>query len=245
MESDVKLKIYNEFGIVPTKNYEAAGFDFYVPDLRTSKYDREQVMPILSKSYKVDVEVLYKFADYINYLLSAQGHDLYGQWMNLIHLYAALDSVDFIDKWNLTNMNINCQNFVDDYLIIPKDPNDPVGLQLSIDDHILINSGIHVALDPGTAGIFFNKSGKGNKGFDVRACVVDEDYTGPVHLSLAYTKQSDSDGRFYCGDKIIQMVILPVIKKDGCIELTKEGYDAIMKDSLRGSNGFGSGDERH
>lgn len=244
--SDTKLRIYNEFGITPTKNYEAAGFDFYVPDLRENVKEREVVMPLLAKSYKTDIETLYKFADYLNYLCAAKGFNRINQWMNLIHLYGALDTVDWIgDKWDYANMDVNCQMFVDDYLLVPFDPEEPVGLKLQVDDHILINSGIHVALDPSTAGIFFNKSGKGNKGFDVRACVVDEDYAGPVHLSLAYTKVVQNDGIFYCGDKIIQMVILPVIKKDGCEEITREYYDRLMSDSKRGAQGFGSSDEKH
>ena len=41
-------------------------------------------------------------------------------------------------------------------------------------------------LDIGVAGLYVNKSGKGNCGWDVRACLVDEDYAGFV--SASFTK---------------------------------------------------------
>ena len=92
--------------------------------------------------------------------------------------------------------------------------------------------------------MFFNKSGKGNKGFDVRAQVVDEDYTGYVHLSKAYTKDNVMDGIVFCGDKLTQMLILPVIHKDECEELDETAYNEIMEGSQRGDDGFGSTDKK-
>lgn len=47
--------------------------------------------------------------------------------------------------------------------------------------------------------------------WDVRACLVDEDYTGFVHLSLSYTKiDVNNDGDIYVGDKLSQMMVLTV-----------------------------------
>ena len=101
-------------------------------------------------------------------------------------------------------------------------------------------------LDIGVAGLYVNKSGKGNCGWDVRACLVDEDYAGFVHLSQAYTKELIDDGQniVYCGDKLTQMMLLPVFhsKYD---EITEEEYNEIMSNSKRGESGFGSSDIKH
>ena len=44
-----KLKIYNGFGIVPTKNYIAAGYDFYLP-LITDESLFDMVVSAFAKS---------------------------------------------------------------------------------------------------------------------------------------------------------------------------------------------------
>ena len=122
------------------------------------------------------------------------------------------------------------------------DDNGVPGISMNLNDTLLVNSGLKLNLEPGTAGIFFNKSGKGNQGFDIRACVVDEDYTGYVHLSIAFTK--DTPCVVYCGDKLMQMVILPVIHP-AIKELTKSEYSDVTSDSTRGDKGFGSSDIKH
>ena len=91
-------------------------------------------------------------------------------------------------------------------------------------------------------GIFFNKSGKGNQGFDVRACVVDEDYAGFVHMSCAYDKRFDTT--LYCGDKLTQMVIVPVVKTQ-VVEVDDTKFAELHAASQRGADGFGSSDVKH
>ena len=87
--------------------------------------------------------------------------------------------------------------------------------------------------------------GIGDWGFSVRAQVVDEDYSGYVHLSNAYTKNNEDDGIIYVGDKITQMVILPIILVNKCNELTIDEYKELMKNSKRGSDAMGSSDIKH
>ena len=111
-------------------------------------------------------------------------------------------------------------------------------------DYFLFNSGIRVKLEPDTAGIFFNKSGKGNQGFDTRAWVVDEDYSGFVHLSQAFDKETFDGVNLYCGDKLTQMVVLPVVKTE-INEVEESIYNDMMSNSARGSDGFGSSDVKH
>lgn len=103
---------------------------------------------------------------------------------------------------------------------------------------VLIPSGIKVLLPENTALVAFNKSGIATKlGLDVGACVVDEDYTGEIHLSLVNTTESIILLDY--GQKIIQFLLLPVMFDD-VIEVSseKELYSGIV--SERGSGGFGS-----
>ena len=105
-------------------------------------------------------------------------------------------------------------------------------------------TGIKEAINHGYAGVFLNKSGRGTKGFDVRAQVVDEDYTGHVHLSLQYLGKDREQGVVFCGDKIIQQLVIPVLS-EAVEELTSDEYDKVMTGSARGDSGFGSSDEKH
>jgi len=233
------LKIYNEFGIVPSSNCDAAGLDFYVPNI-VGLSNRDAILAAFAKSYKTDVDALGNLLDELALYVSAKfTPDVFeNNELNILHLFLALDSKylnDVVDDERVSE-------FVYTYLMFDK--NGKPGIQLMCNDHVCFNSGIKVALDNDTAGIFFNKSGKGNKGFDVRACVVDEDYAGFVHTSLSYTKDDEFDGAVFCGDKITQMVVLPIIHKK-CVEVSKDEYEETMSNSRRGSNAFGSSDEKH
>lgn len=229
------LKICNEFGITPVNNFVSAGMDFFIPNISEDKIDI--ALKEFEKSYKLT-------STDINNILSVISSECpelnENNKVNVLHLYLALTSVELNNTWGNAHSSSKVEAFLEKYLIF--DENGKIGINLKLNDAILINSGIRVALEPGTAGIFFNKSGKGNQGFDVRAQVVDEDYTGLVHLSLAFTK--DTTTKIYCGDKITQMVILPVIHSIP-MEVSSNEYFEIMKDSKRGDNSFGSSDIKH
>ena len=235
------MKIFNEFGIAPTRTHTAAGYDFYVPNIKLAVEDADFILESFSKSYKKSVDELKSLIDELYLQVSAvKGEEkATGQEMNILLLYLCLES--YALKYEYKDDPIEA--FVDYYLIFDNDGKP--GLKLNLLDHVFINSGVHTALKHTEVGIFFNKSGRGIKGFDVRAQVVDEDYTGCVHLSLAYTKFDDWDGVFYVGDKITQMVVLNVADMEPAEELTKEEYDALMSGSKRGAAGFGSSDEKH
>jgi len=233
------MKVFNEFGVKPTRTHTAAGYDFYIPNIKTSVEESEFILEAFSKSYKKSVDELKQIIDDLVLQVSAvYGEDkVAGQEMNILLLYLALDSYD------VRHADDPVETFVDCKLIF--DANGTPGIRPIVFDHMFINSGIHTLLNPDTAGIFFNKSGKGVKGWDVRACVVDEDYAGFVHLSLSYTKLNDEDGIIYCGDKLIQMVVLNVADKTDAEEINKEEYEKAMSNSERGSAGFGSSDIKH
>lgn len=231
------MKILNEFGIKPTRTGRAAGYDFYIPNITKPVEECDSILEAFSKSYNKSVDELKSLIDELYLQISAvYGEEkVVGEEMNILHLYLSLDSVT-------KTVEDPIEYFVDYTLVF--DSNGNPGIKPRVLDHIKINSGIHTLLNRGTAGVFFNKSGKGVKGWDVRACVVDDDYTGFVHLSMAYTKINDKDGIIYVGDKITQMLIYK-IEQDDVKEIDSETYYKEMADSTRGSDGFGSSDVKH
>lgn len=103
---------------------------------------------------------------------------------------------------------------------------------------VLIPSGVHVRLNPGTALVLMNKSGiAAKKGLIVGSCVVDESYQGEIHLSMINT--TDHLVNIAPGDKIVQGLILNV-NNDMPMEASdlEELYEGF--DSERGAGGFGS-----
>lgn len=227
------LRILNKFGITPTTSFKAAGVDFYVPLIQTPAQAKEAI-EAFAKSYKRTEEELYKILDQLanEPLIQQVGDDFMLHKYDVLHLFLSISGSIMKTSQN------KIRTFVEYYLVWE---NHIPGIKLHCNDHILINSGIKVALYEQTAGIFFNKSGRGQKGFDVRACVVDEDYTGYVHLNVAYTKDCEP-GYVFAGDKLTQMVILPIIPIYDVVELDDDNYDNIMSESERGDSGFGSTD---
>ena len=260
------MKIYNAFGITPTNSFVSAGSDYYIPDLDNDvKINR--ALSAFEKSYKKTTEDIQKLLESFNIVLTEQRPDIPGdQIPNLIHLFLALYDPTLEDAKH-TSLIQAVYYFVESIIVYDKE-NDKVGIRLNCNNTLFINSGIKVALDTvlsdivgpnpihavdllrmlgiGVAGLYVNKSGMGNKGFDVRACLVDEDYSGYVHLSMAYTKEvlEDKENIVYCGDKLTQMMLIPVFHTK-YEEIDEDKYNAIMSNSLRGDSGFGSQDVKH
>lgn len=240
MKFNQNLNIFNDFGITPTTNFTAAGLDFYIPNLNTQEKIDKWINAVSNKFKRSYLDEIYnKISLFTSYNTSTELPDTI-IW-NIVQLYTSLDSNHI--NYDFDNLSNKVYAFIEDYLVFDKNGNP--GMKLQPLDHTLFNSGIKVALPHNTAGIFFNKSGKGTKGFSVRAQVVDEDYSGYVHLSNAYTKDNKDDGIIYVGDKITQMVVLPIILVDKCNELTFDEYKELMKNSKRGSDAMGSSDVKH
>lgn len=236
------MKIYNGFGIQPTNNYVSAGTDFYIPYIDSTDTDKtNRAISAFVKSYNMSVDAMQQIITLMSYRI--KNPDLFKkEYVNILHLYLALDSKTLRNKHDIFE---NISTFISEYLVFDRNNYTP-GLKLKCNDSIFINSGIKVALKKNTAGVFMNKSGKGNAGFDVRAQVVDEDYTGYVHLSMAYSKEDVENGKnvIFCGDKLTQMLILPIVHEQ-YEEVDEDEYNKIMSESERGDSGFGSSDEKH
>ena len=256
------MKFYNAFGIKPTNSYTSAGSDYYIPDIKTEG-QKVKALKAFEKSYK-------KSTDEINHLIKVfetlASEEYKNNIVNLVHLYLALyDS--YLESQKIIDENMAILYFLNNFVIYDQEK-DTVGVKVQLNDTLFINSGIKIALDTvlsdkigptpsqvvdmlrllgiGVAGLYVNKSGKGNSGWDVRACLVDEDYSGFVHLSQAYTKELIQDGQniVYCGDKLTQMMLLPVFH-DEYVDTDEETYNKIMANSQRGDKGFGSQDIKH
>lgn len=107
----------------------------------------------------------------------------------------------------------------------------PVDVYVRAGGSTVIDTGVHIQLPPGTVGMLKSKSGLNVKDGIVSEGVIDEGYTGTILVKL-YNHGTEAK-QFSRGDKITQLVVLPVlyVKVEQAEEL--DGGD-------RGDNGFGS-----
>lgn len=95
----------------------------------------------------------------------------------------------------------------------------------------VIDTGVHIQLPPGTVGMLKSKSGLNVKDGIVSEGVIDEGYTGTILVKLY--NHGTEDKQFTRGDKITQLVVLPVLYVN--VEQTEE-----IQGGDRGDGGFGS-----
>ena len=94
-----------------------------------------------------------------------------------------------------------------------------------------IDTGVHIELPSGTVGMLKSKSGLNVKYGIQSEGVVDEGYTGSICVKL-YNHGTEAK-QFTRGDKITQLVVLPVLYPR--VEQTED-----IKGGDRGDGGFGS-----
>lgn len=95
----------------------------------------------------------------------------------------------------------------------------------------IINTGVHMQIPEGYVGMMKSKSGLNVKHGLISEGVIDSGYTGSIVVKLY--NLSETEYHFFKGDKISQIVILPIPK----INLVKsDSLDATD----RADNGFGS-----
>lgn len=95
----------------------------------------------------------------------------------------------------------------------------------------IFDTGVHVQLPHCMAGLLVSKSGLNVKHGITSTGLIDEGYTGSVKVKLY--NHSGFDYRVEAGDKISQLVILPVVRPD--LEQVES-----LEDTERGVGGFGS-----
>lgn len=117
-------------------------------------------------------------------------------------------------------------------------PNDFTPTVLEPGKDICIPSGVKVIVPHGYALIAKNKSGVATKKkLRTGACVVDEGYTGEVHIHLF--NDGEKGVQLLPGEKIVQFILVQI--GDHIIqEVTPELYDEMTITYERGTGAFGS-----
>ena len=95
----------------------------------------------------------------------------------------------------------------------------------------VVDTGVHVSLPEKTVGMLKSKSGLNVKKNILGEGVIDEGYTGPIVVKLY--NQGDEDVTIEAGQKLIQLVILPILTP------ALEQVDSL-DETDRGAGGFGS-----
>lgn len=96
----------------------------------------------------------------------------------------------------------------------------------------LFHTGLHVQLLQGTAGLLVSKSGLDVNHGITSTGLIDEGYTGEILVKLY--NNSDENYLVHAGDKISQLVVIPVLYED------IHFVDSLDENTERGDKGFGS-----
>lgn len=96
---------------------------------------------------------------------------------------------------------------------------------------VSVNTGVHVALPRGCAGLLVSKSGLNVRHDITSTGLIDEGYTGGIVVKLH--NNGGADYRLAAGDKITQLVVIPVVRE------SLEQVSAFNA-TERGDDGFGS-----
>lgn len=95
----------------------------------------------------------------------------------------------------------------------------------------VMDTGVHFQIPEGACGLLVSKSGLNVKFNLTSTGLIDSGYTGSVVAKLY--NHGDKDKIFFKGDKITQIMFLPILKFK--MELTEE-----FDETDRGTGGFGS-----
>lgn len=97
--------------------------------------------------------------------------------------------------------------------------------------NVSVDTGVHVALPHGCAGLLVSKSGLNVKHDITSTGLIDEEYTGSIVVKLY--NHGGEDYAFEAGDKVTQLVVMPVVREP------LEQVSAFNR-TERGDDGFGS-----
>lgn len=100
-------------------------------------------------------------------------------------------------------------------------------------ESVTVDTGVHIAIPKGYVGFLKSKSGLNMRDHVTGEGVIDSGYTGPICVKLYHNRPDKPEKRFNRGDKIIQIVFLPIVKP----ELRRV---QALEQTERGDGGFGS-----
>lgn len=107
----------------------------------------------------------------------------------------------------------------------------PVDFTISSDYSVTIDTGVHIQIPEGYVGFLKSKSGLNVRCGITGEGVIDSGYTGSIRVKLYC--HADHPTHFKRGDKIIQLILLPIYTPELVVVHDLEATD-------RGDNGFGS-----
>ena len=109
----------------------------------------------------------------------------------------------------------------------------PIDFTVPARSSAFIDSGLHVQLPKNTVGFLKSKSGLNARySITTDGGVIDVGYNGSIRIKVY--NHSDTDYRFLRGDKVTQLVILPVVIPKAIVKVTE------FPKTKRGNGGFGS-----
>lgn len=108
----------------------------------------------------------------------------------------------------------------------------PIAFGIDPGSSAKIDTGVHIDIAPGLVGMLKSKSGLNVKFGITSEGVIDAGYTGSIVAKLY--NHGDSPVVFSAGDKITQLVLLPVYIPDELVVVDS------FEQTERGNNGFGS-----
>lgn len=107
----------------------------------------------------------------------------------------------------------------------------PHRVVLHAHSNIVVDTGVHIQIPEGYVGILKSKSGLNVKHDITGTGTIDSGYTGSIRVKLY--NHGDNFHVFEKGDKLIQLVLLPIVTPE--LALVDE-----FPETDRGSDGFGS-----
>lgn len=143
----------------------------------------------------------------------------------------------------MTDKNLSIKVILDEGAYMPEkaheqdagfDLRTPEAFSLPAEGSAVIDTGVHMLIPEGYVGFLKSKSGLNVKHGITGEGVIDAGYTGPIVVKLYRRADAGSpDYEFRAGDKIIQIVILP-------IPAVTMNQVCALPDTERSSKGFGS-----
>jgi dUTP pyrophosphatase len=118
-------------------------------------------------------------------------------------------------------------------------PADDVGLEVGPKGSVILSTGIKVEVPHGYMLEVKNRSSvAAKKSLLVGACVIDSGYSGEIFINLHNVGPKPK--LILPGDKIAQVVLVPVLQWRSCVVEEKDLYKDALTISSRGTDALGS-----
>lgn len=122
-----------------------------------------------------------------------------------------------------------------DYLVKKSDYDNDAGVDVRLKDQITIapqttatvGCGFGLKLPAGVMAQMITRSSISKMNITIGNAPIDASYTGEIHLMIS--NNSDKEITFYPGDRVAQLVIVPIVN-----------FDIVKELKTRGNNGLGS-----